>query len=73
MSAAVDLPVARIYQEELATRALNQNAILAMDTGTGKTLISVMVLRSKLTAARMKVAEGHRMVRILNSESYLSY
>ena len=73
MSTAVDLPVARTYQEELATRALNQNVILAMDTGTGKTLISVMVLRSKLTAARMKVAEDHRMVRILNSESYCSY
>lgn len=65
MSAAVvDLPVARAYQEELATRALDQNAILAMDTGTGKTLISVMVLRSKLTKARMNVAEDHRMVRI---------
>ena len=60
---AVDLPVARAYQEELAARALSQNAILAMDTGTGKTLISVMVLRSKLVAARMKVAQNHRMVR----------
>lgn len=73
MSTAVDLPVARAYQEELAARALSQNAILAMDTGTGKTLISVMVLRSKLAAARMKVAQGHRMVRIFKSKSYRSY
>jgi len=62
-AAAVDLPVARAYQEELAARALDRNAILAMDTGTGKTLISVMVLRSKLAAARMNVAHDHRMVR----------
>ena len=60
--AADDLPVARAYQEELAVRALSQNSILAMDTGTGKTLISVMVLRSKLVAARIKVDQNHRMV-----------
>ena len=60
--AADDLPIARAYQEELAVRALSQNAILAMDTGTGKTLISVMVLRSKLVAARIKVPQNHRMV-----------
>ena len=68
-AAAVDLPVARAYQEELAVRANNQNAILAMDTGTGKTLISVIVLRSKLAAARMRVAHDHRMVRCLSTNS----
>jgi len=73
MSAVVDLPVARAYQDELTARALNQNAILAMDTGTGKTLISVMVLRSKLAAARINVAQDHRMVRIFESDSYRSY
>lgn len=69
----VDLPVARAYQDELARRALDQNAILAMDTGTGKTLISVMVLRSKLVAARLKAAQDHRMVRILKSKSCRPY
>lgn len=67
--ATVDLPVARAYQEELAARALDQNAILAMDTGTGKTLISIIVLRSKLAAARMKVAHDHRMVRYPSKRS----
>ncbi len=66
MSAAVELPVARAYQDELAACALSQNAILAMATGTGKTLISVMVLRSKLATARINVAREHRMVRIPN-------
>ena len=64
MSAVVELPVARAYQDELAACALSQNAILAMGTGTGKTLISVMVLRTKLAAARINVVQGHRMVRI---------
>jgi ERCC4-related helicase len=73
MSANADLPVARAYQEELAGRALRENAILAMDTGTGKTLIAVMVLRSKLAAARLNTAQGHRMVRILTSEASPTY
>lgn len=48
MFATVELPVARAYQDELAACALSQNTILAMGTGTGKMLISDMVLRSKL-------------------------
>ena len=37
-----------------------------MGTGTGKALIFVTVLRSKLATARLNVAQDHRMVRILN-------
>ena len=36
-------------------RALNQNTILPMDTGTGKARISVIVLRSKFASKKLKV------------------
>lgn len=44
---------ARLYQEELARHARDQNAIIAADTGTGKTLISAMVIRWKMIMENM--------------------
>ncbi|KAG8831366.1 Dicer-like protein 1, partial [Serendipita sp. 399] len=46
--AAVDQLVARGYQDELAQYARDYNAILAADTGTGKTLISALVIRWRM-------------------------
>jgi hypothetical protein len=50
---SVDAHVSRCYQDELAERAKKGNAILAMDTGTGKTMIAAMVIKWKLTQERM--------------------
>lgn len=45
--------VPRTYQNELVKHAREQNAILAADTGTGKTLVSALVLKFTLAASRM--------------------
>ena len=50
---SIDAHVSRSYQEELAQRARDHNAILAMDTGTGKTMISAMVIKWRLTQESM--------------------
>jgi endoribonuclease Dicer len=71
---SVDAHVSRCYQDELAERAKTGNAILAMDTGTGKTMISAMVIKWMLTQERMnrgndrslatkRVSHGHRQQR----------
>ena len=44
---------ARLYQEELAKHARDHNAIIAADTGTGKTLISAMVIKWKMALENM--------------------
>ncbi|PVG02206.1 hypothetical protein CPB86DRAFT_614430 [Serendipita vermifera] len=51
---AIDSLVSRAYQDELAGYARENNAILAADTGTGKTLISAMVIRSRMPLEKMK-------------------
>ncbi|XP_075502870.1 endoribonuclease Dicer homolog 2-like isoform X2 [Primulina tabacum] len=40
------LPFARSYQLEALEKALKQNTIVFLETGTGKTLIAIMLLRS---------------------------
>ncbi|KAL6504014.1 hypothetical protein OROGR_025937 [Orobanche gracilis] len=40
------LHIARSYQLEALEKALNQNTIVFFETGTGKTLIAIMLLRS---------------------------
>ncbi|CAE6509271.1 unnamed protein product [Rhizoctonia solani] len=37
--------IPRLYQEEIFRRAVNENVICAMDTGSGKTQIAVMLLK----------------------------
>jgi hypothetical protein len=51
---AIDSLVSRAYQDELASYARENNAILAADTGTGKTLIAALVIRWKMQLERMK-------------------
>lgn len=45
--------VGRAYQEELAQYARERNVIIAADTGTGKTLVSAMVIRWKIAMERI--------------------
>jgi ERCC4-related helicase len=44
------LPSARDYQQEMLEHSLRQNIIVAMDTGSGKTLIAVLRIRAFLGA-----------------------
>ncbi|OMO64341.1 hypothetical protein COLO4_32071 [Corchorus olitorius] len=43
---ADSLPFARSYQLEALEKAIKQNTITYLETGSGKTLIAVMLLRS---------------------------
>jgi replicative superfamily II helicase len=59
--------VQRMYQEELAQHARDRNTILAVDTGTGKTLIAALVIRWKLAIDRMNLADGSEPIRKVRS------
>ncbi|KAF9366919.1 Dicer-like protein 1 [Mortierella sp. NVP85] len=52
---AVDIP--RQYQLEVAKRAIEGNVIAVADTGSGKTLISVLLLKHMVAQARQEAAE----------------
>jgi endoribonuclease Dicer len=52
---AVDIP--RQYQLEVAKRAIEGNVIAVADTGSGKTLISVILLKHMVAKARQEAAE----------------
>ena len=67
ISAALDLLVACGYSEG---PALHQNTAVPMDKGTREIVISIVVLRSKRAAARLKATRGHRMVRILTKTRF---
>ena len=49
---------ARQYQQELFERAKDENVIAVLDTGMGKTLIAVMLIRYTLERDLVSVAEG---------------
>ncbi|KAF9910440.1 Dicer-like protein 1 [Linnemannia zychae] len=55
MAARRDYP--RKYQVEVADRALKENVIAVSDTGSGKTLISVMLLKNMVAQARQEAKE----------------
>ena len=44
------LPATRSYQQEMLEESLHRNLIIAMDTGSGKTLVAI--LRMKVEAER---------------------
>lgn len=46
VSASSPLPFARSYQVEALEKAMKQNTIVYLETGSGKTLIAIMLLRS---------------------------
>lgn len=48
----------RDYQLELLEQAIEKNVILFLGTGTGKTFISVMLLRELLHQTRQSIHEG---------------
>ena len=51
------MPTARGYQQEMLDASLRRNVVIAMDTGSGKTLIAV--LRMKIEAEREPTKVGH--------------
>lgn len=59
---APELPVTRSYQQEMLDESLARNLIIAMDTGSGKTLIAIL---------RMK-AEAERESKKVNLAPYVS-
>ncbi|KAF9130601.1 Dicer-like protein 1 [Mortierella sp. 14UC] len=62
MAARRDDP--RKYQVEVANRALEQNVIAVSDTGSGKTLISVMLLKNMVAQARQQAKETGRQRKV---------
>lgn len=47
-NAAPLLPSARDYQQEMLQQSLQRNIVVAMDTGSGKTLIAVLRIKAFL-------------------------
>lgn len=52
----------RQYQREVAKRAIERNIIAVADTGSGKTLISVLLLKHMVAQARQEAKETGRRV-----------
>jgi ERCC4-related helicase len=44
------LPSARDYQQEMLQQSLRRNIVVAMDTGSGKTLIAILRIKAFLGA-----------------------
>jgi endoribonuclease Dicer len=42
------LPSARDYQQEMLEQSLRRNIVVAMDTGSGKTLIAILRIKAFL-------------------------
>lgn len=53
---------ARPYQVEIANIARNESVIAKLNTGLGKTFISVMVMKEHLPETFKPVAEGGRRI-----------
>lgn len=51
----MDLPVTRGYQQEMLDESLQRNIIIALDTGSGKTLIAVLRIKHELEREPSKV------------------
>lgn len=52
----------RAYQQEVANRAIEGNVIAVSDTGSGKTLISVILLKHMVAKARQEAKQTGRQV-----------
>lgn len=52
---APELPVTRRYQQEMLDESLTRNLIIAMDTGSGKTLIAILRMKAEVEREARKV------------------
>lgn len=50
-----EMPATRGYQQEMLEESLRRNIIIALDTGSGKTLIAVLRLKYEMEREPMKV------------------
>ena len=50
-----EMPATRGYQQEMLDESLKRNIIIAMDTGSGKTLIAVLRLKHEMEREAKKV------------------
>ncbi|KAF8965408.1 hypothetical protein BDZ97DRAFT_1658958 [Flammula alnicola] len=50
------VPITRGYQQEMLDESLHKNIIIALDTGSGKTLIAVLRLRHEMEREPTKIA-----------------
>ena len=54
-SHVVDMPPTRGYQQEMLDESLRRNIIIALDTGSGKTLIAVLRMKHEMERQTTKV------------------
>jgi endoribonuclease Dicer len=52
---ASSMPATRGYQQEMLEESLRKNVIIALDTGSGKTLIAVLRLKHEIDREPTKV------------------
>ncbi|KAG0302900.1 Dicer-like protein 1 [Dissophora globulifera] len=63
----------RTYQLEVAKRAMEGNIIAVSDTGSGKTLISVLLLKHVVAKSRQEAAEtGRRVPLVFQQQAYIA-
>ncbi|KZP21485.1 P-loop containing nucleoside triphosphate hydrolase protein [Athelia psychrophila] len=53
---APELPVTRSYQQEMLEESLRRNIIIAMDTGSGKTLIAILRMKAEAERETLKIS-----------------
>ena len=68
----VDVHNARPYQIEILQKSIKENTIVCLGTGTGKTFISVMLIREKSGEIKGTARDGgKRTFFIVNTGDYL--
>jgi len=65
---------ARPYQVEILEQSIKENTVVCLGTGTGKTFISVMLIKEKQGQIKGKLAEGgKRTFFLVNTGVYYLY
>lgn len=57
----------RIYQEQIFDNSINRNSIIYLDTGTGKTFISIMLIYFYLKRAELFPDEPKKIMFLVNT------